>query len=166
MIPMGFAALAVIASAAAAQSSTRELRVLTPSDSDLVPVAIAAAKTLEPDHAGRVKFAGVMVNGHEARAASDAVVKAIDGERVDDSRRVPFVICRQGESCPEVENARNDRTYAFTNIRATADTVFVGGTERSTAHGERPLCIVVARAGQVWTAAGTRDVRNAKRCGE
>jgi hypothetical protein len=165
-ITLGLGTLLAISAAAAAQSGPRELRSLTADDVDLPAIALAAARTLEPNHAGRIMFAGVIINGHEARGVSDTVVKVVDGERIDSRRGVPFMICRAGQSCPELEQARNDITYSFTSFRALTDTAFVGGTAKSIARGERPLCIAVARVGQAWLAVGPRDAKSAKRCGE
>ena len=158
--------LLAVSTAAFAQSAARELRTLSANDSSLAAVSVAAARTLEPSRSGRVQFAGVIVNGHDVRPVSDSVVKAVDAERIDNKRGVPFVVCRSGQSCPELENIRMDKTYSFTSFRALPDTVFVGGTARSIAAGEQAVCIVVARVGQSWIAAGTRETKSAKRCGE
>jgi hypothetical protein len=152
----------ISATSADAQAPRRDVRALAAADSELVAIAIGAARSIDNNGAAPAQFAGVFIASREVRGATDQVINATKLVKVSGGPgKVPYVIARAGEPCPECEAARAAETYTFTMFRATPDSAFVG---MEVASGDRPTqmrCVALIRAGQ--RVAGDRDVENQER---
>ena len=152
-----------LAVAAASAQAPRVVREVAESDSALPAMAVAAAKVIETESHAPARFSGVFAGSREAKPATDSVLAATHWDKADN--RVPFVVCRQGTSCPEAEEARRRVTWKMVSFRATDDSVYVGA-EASSAQGNRSQCVVLARAGSGWGAGSMSPAKSARRCGQ
>ena len=166
-IASGFAAVVIVTSAAGAQAPKREVRTLAAADSELVAIAIGAARSIDQGGAAPPQFTGVFIASREVRGATDQVVNATKLVKIDGGSpgKVPYMIARAGEPCPACVAARGAETYTFTMFRATPDSAFVG---MEVASGDRiqHRCVALIRAGLSWLATTTSKIKNAKACGE
>jgi hypothetical protein len=157
------AATFLTAAAASAQAS-RAVRVLAASDSSLPAMAVAAAKVIAGESRSTVRFGGVFVGSREAKPATDSVIAATQWEKADN--RVPFVVCRQGTSCPEAEEARGRVAWTMVSFRATDDSAYVGAEATSAAQGSRSHCVTLVRSGSAWVGSAISAIPSARRCGQ
>jgi hypothetical protein len=162
------ACVAVLAaSTASAQTPKREVRTLAAADSELVAIAIGAARSIDNSGAAPAQFSGVFIGSREVRGASDQVVNATKLVKVEGGPgKVPYVIGRLGEPCPECIAARAAETYTFTMFRATPDSAYVGMEVVSVDRGKQMKCVALIRAGNAWLATVTSRVKNTRDCGE
>jgi hypothetical protein len=154
-------------------SPTRGLRSLRTDDPDLTAIATVAAQTLPSAGTALAKpvFRGVFVNGQMSRSATDAVMRAT-GFTQASSTRQPFVVCRVSSSsgqstptqCPGSVKASLPSTFSFDEVRATADSAYVGVTE-VTGAASKASCLTLVRRGNDWQNLGSAVIAVARRCG-
>lgn len=151
----------------AVSDPSRNIRVVQAGDSRLFAIATAAARSLEPGGDWPAQFTGISIGGRELKALGDSIARAAQVTLVGGGNgKVPYVIAREGSGgSPEVERARRAFTYAFTHMRATPDSAYVGGTVTGGMRGDRSICIALVRAGSAWLAAETTPIRRAQDCG-
>jgi len=159
--------------------STVAVREMTESDTDLGPVAIAAAGYYKRvATATRLGFTGVALDGLAQPRLTDEVSRKY-GFAIR-----PAMVCRMliqsagGRNAPPpaiTAGTPQDCTFAggvgstfgLTNFRRVADTAYVGGNTMEVQHGEpaaSEVCMVLVRLDTAWVGVGKRG-RNAKVCG-
>jgi hypothetical protein len=162
------AAAAVAATKGVAQAPAaapdRHVRILATTDSELVSIAVAAAKVIDEATPTPKSFSGAFVGSREARAATDRVIAATRWHKFDG--RVPYVVCRQGTPCPEAEEARARVVWRMVSFRVTDDSAYVGAEGTSAAQGPRSHCVTLLRAGNAWSAGTLTTIESARRCGQ
>jgi hypothetical protein len=178
-----FAVLAAVACAGGAKPETvadpaRGLRSLNPDDPDVVAIATAAAASLQSGSSARTignmepMFAGVYVNGRKAQKATDAVLR-VTGMHPVSSTRSPTVSCTavssSGKSmpvaCPRDVIAQLPPAYMFDEVRATADSAYVGFSETSD-RAQQASCITLRRTATDWRFVSTSPIASARNCGK
>ena len=157
-------------------SPSRGLRALTIDDPEVTAIANAATRALPSmgsSSSGTHFFAGVYVNGRRARLATDAVVRTTGYTAVSSVPKRTTVECRAVSSsaqsrpvqCPAAARATIPPTFTFDEVRATADSAYVGITETNDM-AEKSSCVTLVRRGTTWTYLGSAIVANGKLCGK
>lgn len=155
--------------------SARGLRNLNDpkAEAELTAIAVAAARSLPPSSSTRGLFSGVFVDGRRAREATQAVIRAAGLTEVSSSRGVK-VQCRStnmstGQStpipCPTSVAASQPPVMSFAEVRATADSAYVGLTE-TTDRSSRASCITLERTASDWRVVTQLTIADARRCGK
>jgi hypothetical protein len=153
----------------------RGLRTLTTEDPDVTAIAIEAARALPRNgpSAAMPRFAGVFVEGRRSRPATDAVTRVTGFTPVTNARTATpqcrAVNTSTGQSinvpCPASATAVIPPTYSFTEVRATADSAYVGVTE-SSGNSDKVSCMTLIHRGVSWVYFGTMVTANARNCGK
>jgi hypothetical protein len=149
---------------------TRGLRTLATEDPDVTAISLEAARAVWTQ-AGQPLFAGVFVNERRSRSATEAVKRATGATEVSSSRRGP-VRCMARTSagqereipCPVQAVASIPPTFTFVEVRATADSAYVGILETDE-RIEKSSCVTLTRRPGGWNFLGTMVIANAKHCG-
>jgi hypothetical protein len=141
-----------------------EARALTPSDSLLKPIAMAAARSLKPGADGKINFGGVFVGGRELVALGDTIARAIGATST--AGKVPFAICRIGSpGCGAGTGSPDPFSYTFRSFRAAGTNAFVGASAPSAARPDGAICIELQWTGLAWEVKNRRNVSSAETCG-
>lgn len=175
-------ALSIVLAACGGASSTpkvaadpaRGLRPLTHDSAEVATIAIEAVRSLPPSRgAGQPLFGGVYVNGRLARQASDQVARATGFAPAAGVQKQNVQCVAQTSSgasrpipCPAQAAASIPPIYRFEEIRATADSAYVGWSETAN-NSTRGNCITLVRFGGAgWRAMSTAIIADAKNCGK
>jgi hypothetical protein len=150
----------------------RGLRDLAGDEAELSSIALAASQKLPPPGSPQPAFGGVYVNGRYARHASDAVARAVGYATVQSTRAPKVAGCRvvssTGQSkdvpCPASVQQAVPTVFSFREVRATADSAYVGITE-SGPNVTRDNCVTLWRTSSGWIVLRSAVVSDAKRCG-
>jgi hypothetical protein len=152
----------------------RGLRDLSKDDAEVFSIAVAATHAVgSRTGSGTTFFSGVFVNGRKARLASDAVARAT-GFTPTSSTRAPRVECRAvntstGQSravpCPATATQSIPPTVTFDEIRATADSAYVGITEEAQM-SSKGSCATLVRRNGAWTFLSTTVMADPRQCGK
>jgi hypothetical protein len=153
----------------------RGLRDLSKDDAELTAIAVAAARTIPPKSTSGATtlFSGVFVNGRKARLASDAVVRST-GFAATSSSRTPTPQCRlenvsTGQSrpapCPASVSSYMPPTFTFDEVRATADSAYVGVTEAGQM-AAKSSCLTLTRRAGTWTYLSSTVMADPRQCGK
>jgi hypothetical protein len=155
-------------------SPARGLLRLTADDAQLSAIAVAAARGLPSINksTSTPAFGGVYVDGRRARLATDAVVRATGFTAVSTPTRSGNVQCRAVSStgksmpvpCPPEARQALPVTYTFDEVRATADSAYVGVSESSDT-ADRGSCMTLVKRQGNWTYFSTLIMADPKRCG-
>jgi hypothetical protein len=139
----------------------------------LEDIVIAAARALPPQGSSQLLFGGVYVDGRSSREATEAVRRAT-GMSVVSSGRRPTVQCRAvnqstGQStpvpCPAAAAQALPPTLTFVDVRATADSGYVGAAEEANA-GTKSNCVTLRKVGSEWRVVSTLVIANPRNCGK
>lgn len=153
----------------------RGLRTMTTEDPELTAIAVAAARALPLNGTAQSVpfFGGVFVDGRKSRPASDAVVRATGFPAGSSSTRRPQVRCEARSSsgqtrevpCPPQTQQMLPPTYIFEEVRATADSAYVGITE--TMNGSsKGSCVTLVKRGASWDYLGSTVIASPRNCGK
>jgi hypothetical protein len=149
----------------------RGLIPLTVEDDRLDAIVLEASRAIPETGQNRPLFGGVYVDGRHARRATDVVARA-SGLQAVTTTRSPKVECRATSSsgrstpipCPPQAVAALPPVLSFVEVRATADSAYVGLLE-SDDRSSKSSCITLLRAGTGWRMLETSVIADAKRCG-
>src|SRR5688572_30649023 len=148
----------------------RGLRTLATEDADVTAISLEAARSVWT-RTGQPLFGGVFVNDRRSRSATDAVKRATGATEVTNRGRgnVRCMIRTSGGQereipCPPQAAASIPPTFTFVEVRATADSAYVGVVE-SDQRTEKANCVTLTRRLGGWNFVGTTVIANAKHCG-
>lgn len=139
----------------------------------LEDIVIAAVRSLPPQGSPQLLFGGVYVDGRQSREATEAVRRATGMSVVSGNRR-PVVQCRAvnqstGQStpiaCPAAAAQAIPPTLTFVEVRATADSGYVGASEAANA-GTKSNCVTLRKVGNDWRVVSTLIIANPRHCGK
>lgn len=143
-------------------------------EKDLAAIAVEAAMSVQSSAPGsRPFFGGVFVGSRKNRVASDAVVRATGFTAVSGTGS-PKMECRQqnmstGQSrpipCPAAAVDALPPSFSFPEVRATADSAYVGVLETSP-RASKASCITLGRKGAAWKVLTTMVIADARQCGK
>lgn len=151
----------------------RGLRTFTDTDPILSEIAVEAARSLPMEGRTTPAFGGVYVDGRRYRAASEAVARATGFTATSGSGPVRPE-CRSvnqttGAStpipCPASASSSIPVVYSFAEVRATADSAYVGSTKAAANSASAATCITLSRSEGRWMVLRTVPIGDAKRCG-
>jgi hypothetical protein len=162
--------------ASPAASSARGLRNLNEpqAEADLAAIAVEAAMSVQATSAGsRPFFGGVFVSSRKNRLASDAVVRATGFTAVNGTGPAKVECRAQNVStgqtkpipCPAQAVDALPPSFSFLEVRATADSAYVGVME-SNPRASRASCITLARNGTAWKVLTTLVIADPRQCGK
>jgi hypothetical protein len=161
---------------APAANAARGLRTFATDDPLVTEIALEAAQSLPTtvtSGGNKPLFAGVFVEGKRFRLASETVVRTM-GYTATSSSRPARAECRAvnqstGAStpipCPASTSTMVPPTITFEEMKATADSAYVGVAEESSTGQSRQSCIVLRRIGNGWRVTSTAIIADARRCG-
>ena len=153
----------------------RGLRALKADDPEITAIATVAARSL-PVVSNRSStptlFAGVYVRDRESREATDAV-RRTTGMGVGSTAGRVQMQCRAVSSsgqertipCPVQAAAQIPPTIIFDEVRATADSAYVGFTEAINGIEKANCMTLVWRLGK-WTYLSSGIIAKGKNCGK
>ena len=153
----------------------RGLRNLTTDETELTRIVTAASRELPRGGASGLPtfFSGVFVGGSKARLAGDAVLR-VTGYSPSSSTRTPAPQCavqnmstgqRTPIPCPASAKQSVPITYTMAEVRATADSAYVGVIE-ATDISMKASCVVLIHRETSWSYLRTDPVADAKQCGK
>jgi hypothetical protein len=148
----------------------RGLRTLATEDSDVTAISLEAARAVWTQ-AGQPRFGGVFVNDRRSRSATDAVKRATGATEVTSTQRGQLrcrIVSSSGQErevpCPPQAVASIPPTFTFVEVRATADSAYVGVLEAD-GRSEKASCVTLTRRPGGWNYLRTTVIANAKHCG-
>jgi hypothetical protein len=145
-----------------APGPARNVRVLAATDTQLVPLAVAAAMSLDRSGTPEPSFQGVIIDGYQVRSATDAVLRATQLARFTDTPVPTGIGSRSGGTL----GPSTAKVYALTFFRVTPDSGYVAATTPVGGGNSLPSCIMLARSGETWRVVGARPVSRVERCGQ
>jgi hypothetical protein len=159
---------------AVAANPARGLVDLRDADSLVVGIAMEASRTLPTGLTPQPAFGGVYVNGRINRRASEAVAHAAGYASVT-ATKVGTPQCKARNmttgqempiACPPQAVAAMPPLYVFDEVVATADSAYVGYTERSL-KTDKATCLKLLRIGpSAWRVMDRATIADARRCGK
>ena len=166
-------ACATSATPKAAANPARGLLDLRAAEAEVAEIAVEAARSLPQEGRTRPNFAGVYVGGTKVRSASDAVVRATGFTAVNSTGPTKVECGRQNMStgqitpmpCPASATLSIPPTFSFAEVRATADSGYVGSAKHSHNAPALTTCITLAREGARWKVVDAKPIGDPKRCG-
>ena len=150
----------------------RGLRSLTADSTEVTAIALAAAGEVRPGAMPKALFAGVYVDGKKAVKASTEVAHA-NGFALVARPRAPKMTCTlkgpDGQTremqCPREVVASAPSVYVFDEVRATADSAYVGMSE-VTPDATKANCITLLRRMKAWSVEKSTPIGDARQCGK
>ena len=151
----------------------RGLVDLRDADSVVTGIALEVSRLLPTGLNPQPAFGGVYVNGRVNRRASDAVARAAGYTSVS-ATRVGTPQCKAKNmstgqetpiACPPSVAASMPPLYVFDEVIATADSAYVGYTER-TEKTDKATCVRLLRVGPSWRVLDRLTIADARRCGK
>lgn len=139
---------------------------------ELSSIALVASQKLPPPGNPQPAFGGVYVNGRYARRASEAVARAVGYASVQSTRAPKAAQCRVVSSsgasrdipCPASVQQAVPTVFTFPEVRATADSAYVGIAE-SGPNATRSNCVTLWRTAGGWIVLRSVVIADAKSCG-
>lgn len=158
--------------AAPAANAARGLRTFVTDDPAVTQIALEAAQSLPPiigSSSNKPLFGGVFVEGKRFRLASEAVVRTM-GFTATSSSRPATPVCRSSTgatiACPSTGTTIvMPPTITFEEVKATADSAYVGVGEEASTGQSKQTCITLRRIGNGWKVTSTAIIADARRCG-
>src|SRR4051812_30118160 len=144
-----------------APSPARNVRILAATDTELTALAVAAGLSLDRSGSPEPSFQGVVIDGYQARSATDAVLRATQLARYTDTPVPTGVASRSGGTI----GPATAKVYALNYFRVTPDSGYVAATTPVGGGNALPSCITLARVGKSWRTVSTKSVARADRCG-
>jgi hypothetical protein len=157
---------------ATAVNPARSLRNLTADSTEVLTIAMEAAREISPSaQASKALFGGVYVKGRRARQTSDEVIHA-NGFASASADKAPAMRCEARSSdgrvvpiaCPHAAIAAVPPVLTFAEVVATADSAYVGLSE-VTIETKKASCITLRHVARSWSVVSNVPIADAKLCG-